>query len=549
MSALEELKFMESSLIIESIFNNSKDIMLLVNQANGEVLKVNSVAIDQYGYSNHELINMKIFDLRKNNSKNLVEKQMLEAVDPGINFEAIHYRKDGSFFPVEVNSINVGDNENKLLLSTVRDITVRKLKENVKRNKLAEKLEENDLELEKLLNSLPIGISLSNNREYFFVNEMFAKMNGFNNSNEIVGKQVRDVNNELYYEEVDNIVSETTEDEENIFARITKRTDENNIEKYFECITQELILKNETVIMGTMMEITNKVKFQELKLKMLEDKILLERTLEYDKLKTDFLSNVSHELRTPLNILISSIQVINIYIKNDEFKEGKKIRGYLKTMRQNCYRLLRLINNFLDITKIDAGYYKLNLKNHNIIFIIEEITMSVANYLKDKNVELVFDTEVEEKIISCDDEKIERIILNLLSNALKFTDHGGKIEVNIYDRKENLVLSIKDSGCGMPQDKLNTIFDRFTQVNNSFTVGKEGTGIGLSLVKNLVEMHDGKIEVKSEIGVGTEFLITLPVRNIEDYYQPNLGITKQFNNRVDSHIEKLNIEFSDIYYL
>ena len=270
----------------------------------------------------------------------------------------------------------------------------------------------------------------------------------------------------------------------------------------------------------------------------------------YDRIKTEFFSNISHELRTPLNIIFSSLQLLNIYIYKIDADETEAIKNYLGIMKQNCFRLLRLINNFLDITKIDSGFYNLNEGRHNIVSIVEDITSSVVEYVKDKNIQIIFDTEVEEKYINCDDDKIERIVLNLFSNAIKFTKRGGKIEVNICIGEGEVIISIKDTGIGIPKDKLAGIFDRFSQVNKTLTRNKEGTGIGLALVKSLVEMHGGKIEVKSIYGEGTEFLIYLPATVSEDIKpidDNRFILNNQYEDKKDSNIEKMNIEFSDIY--
>ena len=214
-------------------------------------------------------------------------------------------------------------------------------------------------------------------------------------------------------------------------------------------------------------------------------------------------------------------------------------------MKQNCFRLLRLINNFLDITKIDAGFYNLNEGKHNIVSIVEDITTSVVEYLKNKNIQIIFDTEIEEKYISCDDDKIERIMLNLFSNAIKFTNPGGKIEVNIYERNNEIIISVKDTGIGIPKDKLTSIFDRFSQVDKTLSRNKEGTGIGLALVKSLVEMHKGKIIVKSTYGEGTEFLIHLP-ENSNKIDDNDVNLNNKYEDKKESNMEKMNIEFSDI---
>lgn len=275
-----------------------------------------------------------------------------------------------------------------------------------------------------------------------------------------------------------------------------------------------------------------------------ENKRLVEETIKYDRLKTEFFSNISHELKTPINIIFSTTQLFYLYSDNsNSFTDSAKFIRHVDIIKQNCYRLLRLINNLIDITKIDSGFMSLNLKNEDIIKVIENITLSTTEYVESKSRSIVFDTETEEKIMAIDAEKIERIILNLISNAVKFTKAGDRIEVNIYDRTEVIEVSIKDSGIGIPNDKLKIIFERFKQVDPLLSRKHEGSGIGLSLVKSLVEMHDGTISVRSEFDKGTEFIIKLPVKLIdgEDTKEENLDFTQEDN------VEKIQIEFSDIY--
>jgi len=179
-------------------------------------------------------------------------------------------------------------------------------------------------------------------------------------------------------------------------------------------------------------------------------------------------------------------------------------------MKQNCFRLLRLINNLIDITKIDSGYFKINLENSDIVKVVEDITLSVANYIENKGVELIFDTNIEEKIMAFDPEKLERILLNLLSNALKFTSKEDRIDVIVLDKGNEVVIEVKDTGIGIPKEQQERIFDRFIQVDKSLTRDHEGSGIGLSLVKSLVEMHEGNITLKSKYGEGSSFIINIP---------------------------------------
>lgn len=273
-----------------------------------------------------------------------------------------------------------------------------------------------------------------------------------------------------------------------------------------------------------------------------ENKRLLEEVIEYDRLKTEFFSNISHELRTPLNMIFSTMQILSLNIDRDEL-DSDKLNRHINRVNQNAYRLLRLVDNIIDITKIDSGFKSLNLQNRNIVEVVENITLSTVDYVKSKSREIIFDTETEEKVLAFDSEQMERIILNLISNAVKFTKPNDKIEVNIYDRDERVLISVKDTGIGISQEKQEIIFERFRQADPLYIRENEGSGIGLSLVKSLVEMHGGSISVISKCGEGTEFVIEIPVKLVSD--KESRPLMQEFMPQ--SKIEKINIEFSDIY--
>lgn len=287
-----------------------------------------------------------------------------------------------------------------------------------------------------------------------------------------------------------------------------------------------------------------------------ENKKLLQQTIEYDNLKIEFFGNISHELRTPLNIILNAIQLLDTMNNNVTDSNCQSFivtfQKYIKIMRQNGHRLLRLINNIIDLTKIDSGFSLINFNNHNIVAVVENITLSVADYIRSKGLELIFDTDVEEKIIACDEEKIERIMLNLLSNATKYSKTGGTINVDIKDLDTEVMIIVQDTGVGIPSDKLDVIFQRFRQVDELLTRRAEGSGIGLSLVKSLVEAHKGTINVSSIEGVGSKFAITLPATVLQDNEKSDEVSDKAldniyFNDHKKKVIETINIEFSDIY--
>lgn len=285
-------------------------------------------------------------------------------------------------------------------------------------------------------------------------------------------------------------------------------------------------------------------KIESLSAKNSESTRKVEELIEYNKIKTEFFANISHELRTPLNVLSSTIQLLKSLDERRNLGD-ERIKYYFDIMNQNVYRLLRLITNLIDTTKLDGNYLTLSLAKGNIVYVIEELVQSVADFVDSKGISMIFDTEIEEKILAFDEEKIERILFNLLSNAIKFTEKEGSIYVNIYDRKEYIEISVRDTGIGIPEDKLDFIFERFAQVDKSTTRNKEGSGIGLSLVKSLVEMHGGFVYAKSKLGEGSEFIFTIPVGKFNDEEVEDSLVNNEFSHA--KHEERLQVEFSDIY--
>lgn len=272
-----------------------------------------------------------------------------------------------------------------------------------------------------------------------------------------------------------------------------------------------------------------------------ELEITNEKLKEYDKLRTDFFANISHELKTPINIISCAEQMMETLPKQN-FSNDFTVNKYLKMIKQNSFRLIRLVGNLIDITKIDSFNFQVDFVNLDIIKFIEDITMSIVAYVENKGLSITFDTVIEEKIIGCDPNQIERVILNLLSNSIKFTPKGGSILVSIYMRNNITCISVKDTGIGIPDTMKDLIFDRFVQVDKSTSKKNEGCGIGLSLVKSLVEMHGGNVKVNTKLGQGSEFIVMLPNNIVTS--DKNIHESSLINQ--DS-INKINIEFSDIY--
>lgn len=275
------------------------------------------------------------------------------------------------------------------------------------------------------------------------------------------------------------------------------------------------------------------------------EKLKSERKLvKYEEMKSQeilrskFFANISHELRTPLNIFQSTLQILDMKIDKDASEVDELYLKYSHTLKTNCNRMLRLINNIVDMSKIDAGFTKAKFADHDIVMVVEEITMSVVNYAKRKKITVIFDTKIEELIIKCDLDMIERIMLNLLSNAIKFTNVKGNILVDMRADDEWVYIKVKDDGIGIPLEMQSNIFDRFIQSDKSFNRLNEGSGIGLAIVHSLVELNEGKIYLYSDGEHGTEFEIMLP--------NEKLNIEEELDTIYEVDVQNTELELSDI---
>lgn len=272
----------------------------------------------------------------------------------------------------------------------------------------------------------------------------------------------------------------------------------------------------------------------------IKNKKLYEIAKDREQLKTDFIANMSHEFRTPLNIIRSASSLLEITARKDEAIENEYVLDKVIRINQNSDRLIRLVNNLIDITKFESGFYECKCKNENIVYVVEDIVAATVDYAQEKNIELIFDTDSEEIITSIDKEKIERVILNLLSNAIKFTNEKGKIEVYIKHDDKFIYITIKDSGIGIPKEKVDQIFHRFYQVDSILSRKSEGSGIGLCIVDEIIKMHGGKINIYSEENKGTTFEIVLKIV-LDDFDKDDIS------DKTDRNIENVvKIELSDI---
>jgi signal transduction histidine kinase/ligand-binding sensor domain-containing protein/DNA-binding response OmpR family regulator len=238
-----------------------------------------------------------------------------------------------------------------------------------------------------------------------------------------------------------------------------------------------------------------------------------EKLKEMDKIKSRFFANISHEFRTPLTLIMGPLE--QVYSENRD----RKLAGSIKIALRNSQRMLTLVNQLLDLARLDSGRMQLHAAKQNIIPFLKGVTGSFQSLVEQKKLDLSFHSPEEDITLYYDAEKMEKVIVNLIANAVKFTPAGGKITVTAaageqgVPADDNLEITVCDTGIGIPQEQLPYIFDRFYQADGYFSHEHKhkGSGIGLTLARELVVLHHGDIRVASREGQGTEFTIRLPL--------------------------------------
>ncbi len=236
-----------------------------------------------------------------------------------------------------------------------------------------------------------------------------------------------------------------------------------------------------------------------------------------DELKTQFFANVNHELRTPLTLMLAPLNAI---LGGRMGKLTPTLQDTLETMQRNGYKLLKLINNLLDLNKLEEGKMRLKVKALDLVEFIPPLLASVKPLADHKQLRLYFQHPPHPVKLTLDPDQFEKVVLNLLSNALKFTPKGGKITLYVEDKDHTVTMTVEDTGIGIPADMLESIFDRFSQVDGSKSRAQEGTGIGLAMAREIVLVHQGAIHAESELGRGSRFIVEL--RKGDDHFDEDV---------------------------
>lgn len=324
----------------------------------------------------------------------------------------------------------------------------------------------------------PIIILNSDNDRILFVNKQFLKFAGMTKKRNIINRKIN--------EYIEFMSTDIENRDYNAIFRIENRIKyiETKFLPTYDDVTKKLILIKDN---------TSKVQTEEIRKEVEKKKI-------EENIRTEFLSSISHDLKTPINVIYSAMQVEKIYIYKQDFEVLKK---YNDISKQNCISLIKLTNNLIDNSKINSQFLVPRLENLNVVEVIEDNVMSLVDYVKWHNIDLIFDTNTEECYLNIDHEFMDRIILNLVSNAVKFTPSEGKIYVIIQGSNDKANILVKDSGYGIKEEFIDKAFNRYSVGENCDTDSKSGTGIGLCIVKQLVELQGGSIEIWRNDDIGT----------------------------------------------
>jgi len=463
-----------------------------------------------------------------------MEKRLQQLEKPNVDVPMIEQRiirKDKSEVFVETKTIKFPFAGKNSFVSIARDITDRFLLQEEKK-KSAERYRH-------LIENFPDAVFVYDYEKYILANFAAVKLLGLEDSSQILGKPM------MYF----------FDDGRKKFLRERLRRIAKS-DKILPIISEEIIMKDGKKIpveiktirfpyseglafLSVMRDVSAKKRNDALRRK-------FERQLEYERMRTEYFANISHDFRTPLHAISGTIQLMemkNAKISKELPAFSTKNKRHLEIMKQNNNRLIKLVNNLIDINKIEAGFYMVNKKNWDMAEVIRSIVASVTQLAKSEGIEISSQIDSSPLIASCDVEKIERIMLNLISNAIKFTPPGGYIKTTAWEADKRLFISVEDTGAGIDENQLDRIFDRFNQAEDVFTSSNEGSGIGLSLVKGFVKMHQGSIGVRSEIGKGSCFTFDIPMRVEKDGNGQTLPV-----NAYEDFIygRKIEVEFSDV---
>lgn len=467
---------------------------IIIGTNRGEIVDCNSAACEIFGYDRIEMLELNIADLLHRGFARSIPGMITgkeSTVDKTV--ESLNKRKDGTLFSAEIitRTLKLG-NEEKLIVY-IRDIT-----EHKKAEKALKASEEN---FRTLVNNTLDGILILNfEGKVIAANAAVGKMFGLE-LKEVTGTSI------IKYLAPESIPV-AIEDQINVlngkggYLSVYKVISSRGEPFWIEGLGTKITYQNQPANIVVIRDITVRKKA--------EEALINAKTADEaaNRIKSEFLTNMSHELKTPLNSIIGFSDLLNEGIAGHL---NEKQSRYVQFISSSGKNLLHIINNILELSKAEAGDEELQIKEFSVDESVNKVISTVLPQIHEKNLKFNYDSEIKKLRIFADEDKFRQIMNNLLSNAIKFTPSGGSIDVILKQEEDLVTITVKDTGIGVPEDRLDTIFKPFIQLDSSLSRNFEGTGLGLTLVKKYIEMHGGNIYVESKIGEGSSFRFELPV--------------------------------------
>jgi PAS domain S-box-containing protein len=483
----------------ELLAGHGRDIVLFVRLDDGRILEANAAALAAYGYEREEILSLTIQHLRAPSTRSLMPEQMAAADERGILFETVHQRKDGTTFPVEVSSRGAIVNGQRVLLSIVRDVTARTRSE--------EALRETESRYRSLFEQMIDGFAyhrlIVDDRgrpvDYVFLeaNEAFERLTGLKRA-EILGKSARQVLPGIENDPANWI---------GVYGSVALSGRTARFEQYAEPLDRWYAVSAYSPRPGhfvTLFEDVTDRKRREESLRRANVGLT-----EADERKNEFLAMLSHELRNPLTPIRNSL-----YVLERASPGGEQARHAHAVIARQVDHLTRLVDDLLDVTRITRGKIQLRREPLELGELVRRTVEDHRSLFTQGGLAIAWSPPAAEELwVDGDRTRLSQVVGNLLQNAAKFTPPGGTVEVWLQrDPDRRAALRIKDSGAGIDPRVLPRLFEPFMQADTTLDRSRGGLGLGLALVKGLVEQHGGEAHAASEgPGKGAEFTVLLPL--------------------------------------
>ncbi|MGC2422913.1 MAG: PAS domain S-box protein [Nitrospirota bacterium] len=486
----------------ESTFDAMEEIVT-IHGTDFTILRANRAASNYLGKGPDQIVGRKCYEVFHGTKEPIPlcpARELLESLNNSVRQEIF---SDGRYFEISVYPV-FADEKVGSFVHIAKDITELKRVNNA--------LKESEEKFRNLVEQSLVGVYIVQDGLFRYANPRFSAIMGYTADELIDVRGPKDIvyaeDLPLVKENVRRREAQEVESQNYSFRVVTKDGEIVHVNVY----TVNTIYDGRLAGIGVLIDITETILARDELVKKTQEAVILRhariQSEEVNRLKSEFLANMSHELRTPLNAVIGLSQVL---IDKTYGPLVEKQEEYLRGINQSGQHLIGLINEILDLSKIEAGKEQIELANFSLKNLLNNSFIMIKEKALKNNIELVREIDSGIGMLHADERRIKQIIYNLLSNAVKFTNPGGKVGLKASSGDDELTITVWDTGIGIPENKKHLIFQPFQLIDSSLTRRHEGTGLGLVLTRKLVELHHGRITFESMEGKGTSFTIVLPL--------------------------------------